>query len=118
MLTEIQTYAMSIVFIARRHKLSPAAAPKPKRKGKKSKAIESDGKMCNQTASVIRECFLHYSILYLFPSKRKYRSTCGKMENSGLIAQSFACSPKSRPTVLQEGYLSLICINILSLAHE
>lgn len=36
--------------------------------------------MYNHIVSVVEECFLHYSNLQLFPSKYKYKSTCGKIQ--------------------------------------
>lgn len=111
MLTQIQTYARSIVFIAGGTK-SHIQLPQ------NSRGREINLQLKKRVGSVIAKCFLHYSTFYFSPCKRKYRSTCGKIEKSRLTIHSYPCSPTSRPADSLEGYFSLMCISILSLVQK
>lgn len=73
---------------------------------------------------VIRLQVLWASAFYIilsfvfFVAKENLDLHVKKREKSRLTALSFACCPKSRAAILQEGYLTFICINLFSLAHE
>lgn len=71
MLKEFQTYARSIAFIESGTYSCPKTQEDIGNKSTTVKGEVSDGKMCNQIANVIESCFIHYSSLYLSPSKRK-----------------------------------------------